>query len=87
MAPDLMRKIPSTYQVFLASRAVMGSLAGTEGRDRDQSVQVSTFASVYLSTGDRLSAAFHNPDAILRENPIWAGVLLQLPPGRGLWQF
>lgn len=50
-------------------------------------MQVSTFASVYLSTGDRLSAAFRNPDAILRENPIWAGVLLQLPPGRGLWQF
>lgn len=66
VVPDLMRKIPSTYQVFLASRAVMDSLAGTEGRPF---CEVNTFAFFYLSTGDRLSAAFCNPDAFLRGIP------------------
>lgn len=74
---------------FLACRACFGQSGRTRGQGEraDQSVQVSTSAFVYLSTRDRLSVASCNPDAFLRIDPIWAGVLLQLPPGRGLWRF
>lgn len=74
---------------FLACRAcsVQSGRGRGQGERADQSVQVSTSAFVYLFTGDRLSAAFCNPDAFLRRDPIWAGVLLQMPPGRGLWWF
>lgn len=59
---------------FLACRACYGQSGRTrvQGERADQSVQVSTSAFVYLSTGDRLGVAFCNPDAFLRRDPIWA---------------
>lgn len=63
---------------FLACRPcyMQCGRARGQGERAEQAVQVSTSAFVSLSTGDRLSVAFCNPDAFLRRDPIWAGVLL-----------